>query len=60
MKWNPFSKKVNNPLPSSESPVTWLVEQLETENKNIAKIIGMRKYNKLVKRALFMEQANKK
>lgn len=60
MKWNPFSKEVNNPLPSSESPVTWLVEQLETENKNIAKIIGMRKYNKIVKQALFMEQANKK
>jgi GTP-dependent phosphoenolpyruvate carboxykinase len=36
--------------------VEWLVEQLEGDDSNIARVIGLKKYNSIIKQAKEMEK----
>ena len=40
--------------------VEWLVEQLEGDDSKIARVIGLKKYNSLIKKAKEMEKQQRK
>jgi GTP-dependent phosphoenolpyruvate carboxykinase len=39
-----------------QTAIEWLVEQLEEDDSKIARVIGLKKYNSIIKQAIEMEK----
>jgi GTP-dependent phosphoenolpyruvate carboxykinase len=47
---------MNIGVPKNLTAVEWLIEQLEGDDSHIARVIGLKKYNKIIKEAKQMEK----